>query len=153
MKKLFAVFTLGVMLFSCSQQQNNANNNNHSLSDSLQVLNQQIMDIHDDAMQYNAYLLKLKRMVNQKLDSVLNQPALSDSLRGVSAKLYMADRKMLDWMHGYKTPDYSKDSAISYLLHQKILIDEVHHLTFDAIYAAENVLQIPTAIKQTKHEK
>lgn len=151
MRKSYLIFLFSTLLVACSEQPNNEKNqNNNNLADSLQALNQRIMDIHDDAMQYNAYLLKLKRMINQKLDSLSNQPGISDSLKIISAKLYLADRKMLDWMHGYKTPDYSKDSAISYLNLQKKLIDEVHQLTFDAIFAAENALQIPSAIKQTK---
>ncbi|MFN4082314.1 MAG: hypothetical protein ACK4K9_01650 [Bacteroidia bacterium] len=134
MKRILTLIAL-VLLISCD------NKNATIQLEKNKVLSMQIMQTHDDAMKFNAYILKLKRMVNNQLDSI-GQNSNTDSLKMVSALLYKADRKMLDWMHHYREPNLQHDSAINYLNNQKLLIDEVHNITFEAIKKAEKALNL-----------
>lgn len=124
---LFSIIAL--LFFACNETPNNA-----------KVLDDKIMQIHDEAMAKSSLVLSLKKEINNKIDSTENG-AFKDSLLAISSKLYKADRSMLDWMHGYKTPNLKADSAEKYLTNQLTEINKVYKLTFESIEEAKNILK------------
>ncbi|MCX6186598.1 MAG: hypothetical protein NTU43_06310 [Bacteroidetes bacterium] len=97
------------------------------------------MRLHDEAMSKSSYILKLKKITNNKLDSLSNL-SLKDTFQHLSAELYRADRAMLDWMHQYNEPNMKSDTAEKYLQEQLVEIKKVHTLTFKSIQNAERIL-------------
>lgn len=127
MKNIF-ILVVGLSLFACNNKPSAA-----------QELDNEVMRIHDEAMAQSALVLKLKRTINNQLDSNRNL-AKRVRLQKISAQLYKADRMMLDWMHQYQTPDLSNDTAINYLNIQLNKINEVYSITFESIKEAQSVL-------------
>ena len=125
-KLLFSMIAL--LFFACNEAPNNA-----------QVLDDKIMQIHDESMAKSALVLSLKKEINNQIDSIENG-AFKDSLLVISSHLYKADRSMLDWMHTYKTPNLNADSAEKYLTHQLAEINKVYTLTFESIKEAKAIL-------------
>lgn len=126
-KTLFLIIT--ILLVSCNE-----------LPSKAEVIDKQVMKVHDEAMAKSGYLLSLKKQINNKIDSTENV-VLKDSLQAISSQLYKADRLMLDWMHQYKTPNYKTDTAVTYLNLQLEKINKVHSITFESIKAAEAILK------------
>lgn len=120
---------IALLFFACNETTNNA-----------KVLDDKIMQIHDEAMAKSSLVLSLKKEINNKIDSIENG-AFKDSLLAISSHLYKADRNMLDWMHGYKTPNLKADSAEKYLTNQLIEINKVYRLTFESIKEAKAILK------------
>jgi len=125
----FLYLIILVLFFACNETPNKN-----------KVLDDKIMQIHDEAMAKSSLVLSLKKEINNKIDSTENG-AFKDSLLAISSKLYKADRSMLDWMHGYKTPNLKADSAKNYLTIQLAEINKVHRLTFESIKEAKNILK------------
>jgi len=143
MIKITTVIVLIISLIGCvnnNKRDNVLTNKQQKIYHTNDSLNAIIMQIHDDAMKYNSYILQLKRKVNDKADSV-PQKNIKDSLIAVSALLHIADKKMLDWMHSYQKPDMQQDTSYIYLVKQKQLMETIHTITFDAIKKAENLLK------------
>ena len=118
-----------LLFFGCNGTPNNA-----------KVLDDKIMQIHDEAMAKSALVLSLKKEINNQIDSIENG-AFKDSLLVISSHLYKADRSMLDWMHAYKTPNLNADSAEKYLINQLAEINKVYTLTFESIKEAKAILK------------
>ena len=119
---------IALLFFACNEAPNNA-----------QVLDDKIMQIHDESMAKAALVLSLKKEINNQIDST-NDGQFKDSLLAISSHLYKADRSMLDWMHAYKTPNLKADSAEKYLTHQLTEINKVYSLTFESIKEAKAIL-------------
>ncbi len=119
---------IALLFFACNEAPNNA-----------QVLDDKIMQIHDEAMTKAALVLSLKKEINNKIDST-KDGLFKDSLLAISSHLYKADRSMLDWMHAYKTPNLKADSAERYLTNQLTEINKVYILTFESIKEAKEIL-------------
>lgn len=126
-KLLFSMIAL--LFFACNEAPNNA-----------QVLDDKIMQIHDESMAKAALVLSLKKEINNQIDSI-NDGQFKDSLLAISKHLYKADRSMLDWMHAYKTPNLNNDSAEKYLTNQLVEINKVYRLTFESIKEAKSILK------------
>lgn len=126
-KLLFSIIAL--LFFACNEAPNNA-----------QVLDDKIMQIHDESMAKAALVLSLKKEINNQIDSI-NDGQFKDSLLAISNHLYKADRSMLDWMHAYKTPNLNNDSAEKYLTNQLVEINKVYRLTFESIKEAKSILK------------
>jgi hypothetical protein len=118
-----------LLLFACNETPNNA-----------KILDDKIMQIHDEAMSKSSLVLSLKKEINNQIDSIENG-AFKDSLLIISGHLYKADRSMLDWMHAYKTPNLNADSAEKYLINQLAEINKVYSLTFESIKEAKAILK------------
>lgn len=127
MKKIVVALAC-ISLFACNSKHSEA-----------QLLDNEVMRIHDEAMAQSALVLKLKKAINNHLDSTRNLTERVH-LQKISAQLYKADRMMLDWMHQYQTPDLGNDTAINYLNIQLNKINEVHSVTFESIKEAQSVL-------------
>lgn len=102
-------------------------------------MSEQVMNTHDEAMKFSSLVLKLKRRINDKIDS-LNETNGRDVYQKVSSQLYAADQEMLNWMRNYKEPNLSADTALAYLQseYQKIL--KVKSLTDTSIANAKKLL-------------
>lgn len=103
-------------------------------------IDKEVMQKHDEAMSKSSEVLKLKRQINQKLDSTIEN-GIKDSLLAISVRLYTADKMMLDWMHQYNAPNYETDTAVAYLKIQLEKIKKVHSITFESIKAAKGILK------------
>lgn len=103
-------------------------------------IDKEVMQKHDEAMSKSSEVLKLKRQINQKLDSTFEN-GIKDSLLAISVRLYTADKMMLDWMHQYNAPNYETDTAVDYLKIQLEKIKKVHSITFESIKAAKEILK------------
>lgn len=125
----FLYLIIVLLFFACNETPNNA-----------KVLDDKIMQIHDEAMAKSSLVLSLKKEINDKIDSV-SDGVYKDSLLAISSHLHMADRSMLDWMHGYKTPNLKADSAEKYLTNQLAEITKVYKLTFESINEAKSILK------------
>ncbi|MFA9213026.1 MAG: hypothetical protein ACEQSR_04165 [Candidatus Methylacidiphilales bacterium] len=126
-------FLFGIFVFFIGCQ------NNQSNHFAVQI-DKEVMQKHDEAMAKSSEVLKLKRQINQKLDSTFNQ-VIKDSLQAISVRLYTADKMMLDWMHQYQMPNYETDTAVTYLNLQLEKINKVHSITFESIKAAQDILK------------
>lgn len=126
MKNIF-ILIIGLSLLACNNKPSAA-----------QELDNEVMRIHDEAMAKSALVLKLKKAINNQLDSTRDL-ATRVHLQKISAQLYKADRMMLDWMHQYQTPNLSNDTAINYLNIQLNKINEVYSVTFESIKEAQSV--------------
>ena len=126
-KSLFPIITL--LFFACNEVPNKA-----------KVLDDKIMQIHDESMAKSSLILSLKKEINNQIDST-NDGQLKDSLLAISSHLYKADRSMLDWMHAYKIPNLNVDSAEKYLTNQLTEINKVYKLTFESIKEANAILK------------
>lgn len=102
-------------------------------------MSEQVMNTHDEAMKFSSLVLKLKRRINDKIDS-LNETNGRDMYQKVSSQLYAADQEMMNWMRNYKEPNMSSDTALAYLQseYQKIL--KVKSLTDTSIANAKKLL-------------
>ncbi len=102
-------------------------------------MSEQVMNTHDEAMKFSSLVLKLKRRINDKIDS-LNETNGRDRYQKVSSQLYAADQEMMNWMRNYKEPNMSSDTALAYLQseYQKIL--KVKSLTDTSIENAKKLL-------------
>jgi len=102
-------------------------------------MSEQVMNTHDEAMKFSSLVLKLKRRINDKIDS-LNESNGRDMYQKVSSQLYAADQEMMNWMRNYKEPNMSSDTALAYLQseYQKIL--KVKSLTDTSIANAKTLL-------------
>lgn len=125
----FLYLIILLLFFACNETPNNA-----------KVLDDKIMQIHDEAMSKSSLVLSLKKEINNQIDSIENG-AFKDSLLIISSHLYKADRSMLDWMHAYKTPNLNADSAEKYLINQLAEINKVYSLTFESIKEAKAILK------------
>jgi hypothetical protein len=125
----FLYLIILLLFFACNETPNNA-----------KVLDDKIMQIHDEAMSKSSLVLSLKKEINNQIDSIENG-AFKDSLLIISSHLYKADRSMLDWMHAYKTPNLNADSAEKYLINQLAEINKVYSLTFESIKEAKSILK------------
>lgn len=103
-------------------------------------IDKEVIQMHDEAMSKSSEVLKLKRQINQKLDSTFEN-GIKDSLLAISVRLYTADKMMLDWMHQYNAPNYETDTAVDYLKIQLEKIKKVHSITFESIKAAKEILK------------
>ncbi len=102
-------------------------------------ISEQVMNTHDEAMKFSSLVLKLKRRINDKIDS-LNETNGREVYQKVSSQLYAADQEMMNWMRNYKEPNMSNDTALAYLQieYQKIL--KVKSLTDTSIANAKKLL-------------
>jgi hypothetical protein len=102
-------------------------------------ISEQVMNTHDEAMKFSSLVLKLKRRINDKIDS-LNETNGREVYQKVSSQLYAADQEMMNWMRNYKEPNMSSDTALTYLQgeYQKIL--KVKSLTDTSIANAKKLL-------------
>ncbi|MFY8021733.1 MAG: hypothetical protein ACOVP1_11060 [Bacteroidia bacterium] len=102
-------------------------------------MSEQVMNTHDEAMKFSSLLLKLKRRINDKMDSLPSKND-KDIYQKVSSQLYAADQEMMNWMRNYKEPNMHADTALDYLQseYQKIL--KVKSLTDTSIANAKKLL-------------
>ncbi len=106
-KLLFSMIAL--LFFACNEAPNNA-----------QVLDDKIMQIHDESMAKSALVLSLKKEINNQIDST-NDGQFKDSLLAISSHL-------------------KADSAEKYFTHQLDEINKVYSLTFESIKEAKAIL-------------
>jgi len=100
-------------------------------------LEKEVFAIHDEVMPKISKVLQLRKQIYAAADSSTG-PA-KGSLQQISYALTKADMDMSEWMHQYKEPGYSSDTAISYLLSQKEKISIVSKEINEGIEAALKV--------------
>lgn len=116
-------FILFIALVSaCNTQSNTETIKEKSLSEKL---DSQILAIHDIAMPKISTVLKLRRSIQNKIDT-MPAGASKDSLSQLTFLLSKADNDMMEWMRQYHEPDtLDEASKISYLQSQLPMIEAV----------------------------
>lgn len=124
---VFILFCLIVACNSHSEQQKE-----------MDLLEQQIMETHDEVMPKIGKVLALRKQINLKMDSCGNKDC-QEMLQDISYKLTKADADMMKWMHQYQKPLMS-DTAFVYLKNQQVLIEQVKVQILSSIIAADFIL-------------
>lgn len=124
MKKLLIV---GMLAMACNQHQD------------PNVLDKQLMDLHDEVMKESNQILNLKSKLNTQIDTCSNK-TFRDSLQQASYQLHKADQNMLEWMHHYQEPSIASDTAIAFYQTQIQYMNQLKAETVQAIQKAKNLL-------------
>lgn len=133
-KTLLILALLPLLANSCQGQQSAEN----------ERIREEIIHVHDEAMEKIGYLYELET----RLQAIENQTDTLDKKQKVIeltiANLQQANRTMFDWMHQYQTLAVSKEisSDTRYRIEQLGKIEEVQRLTIKAITAAEELLDM-----------
>lgn len=128
--KTIAIIGLAAALLCCQSKKMNED------------LDKEVMGIHDDVMPRMGEIARLKR----ELQEQLNSPALPSESRRVILiatiqKLDSANQAMMNWMHRYSPlPDSTdEEQARAYLLSEKERIILVKNTMLEAIERAKTV--------------
>ncbi len=124
MKKLAVI---AILAMSCNTQ------------NEAQVLNQQLMDLHDAVMKNSSRVLTLKAKL-QPLIAACTSQSHKDSLQKASAQLHIADQQMLDWMRKYQEPHMESDTAVQFFQAQIAFMNQLNIQTKQSIEQANKLI-------------
>lgn len=91
-------------------------------------LEQQVMAVHDSAMNQMSDIMRLKKQVTAKATQTTEQTAKTKG-ETIARQLGEADRAMMDWMHQYNADTLGKlgqEKAADYLRDQQTKVNAVH---------------------------
>ncbi len=112
------------------------------------LLYDEVIAVHDEIMPKMDDMMKYKKQLSQKIDTLIAQGAdqnkeVIESLKKSVKDLEMANDQMMDWMHQFN-PDFkdmTKKEIMDYLKDQKTKIEQVGQTTSDALTNAEKLLK------------
>lgn len=127
---LLALLTMA----ACQSKTNEHNHADHAQAteagskEPLAKLEQEVMAVHDSAMNQMSDIMRLKKQVTAKASQTSEQGTKS---RGETLKTQLdeADRAMMDWMHQYNGDTLGKldqAKALDYLRDQQTKVNAVH---------------------------
>ena len=95
-------------------------------SGNLEKISQETMDIHDEAMEELADMNRVKRQLQERLESDSSQ-----TITQLITDIEVAHKDMMDWMRDYKAPEgMPTKEAVTYMEDQKAKIsknrDDIH---------------------------
>lgn len=150
MKRFSIPIALAAALTLCAcQQKSNDHDNNHEGHDAQadtneisanQKLYNEVMDVHDEAMERMDKIHALKTSIREKIQKNPNLPKPEkQKLDALYAKLDSANEGMMDWMHKFKPlPDSTgEEKAKQYLVNEMERVTKVRDNMLKAIEAAE----------------
>ncbi|MDN5200622.1 hypothetical protein QQ008_04595 [Fulvivirgaceae bacterium BMA10] len=111
-----------------------------------QALLDETLEIHDDVMPKHHYLLKLKKNLQHRADSLTNLETENaekvDELKALMVDLEDAYQGMSDWMHDFERANegMSHEDIMDYYQHEKEKIQSVREKMLSAISNAEHAL-------------
>ena len=124
MKKIAVI---GMLTLAC-------NHNNDAV-----LLNQQLMDLHDDVMKKSSQVLTLKDKL-QPIIAASTNATYKDSLQKASYLLHRADQQMLNWMRQYQEPNLNADTAIVFYQTQIAFMKQLSSQTSYSINLAKKLI-------------
>lgn len=148
MKRLFHVLAIAfsVALAACQQKSNEHEHDDHAHAhdtaeiSSNQKLYNEVMDVHDEAMEKMDRIHALKTSIREKIQKNPNLPAAErQKLDALYSKLDSANDGMMDWMHKFKPlPDSTgEEKARQYLENEMKRVTKVREDMLEAIKEAE----------------
>ncbi len=125
------LFFLALVLASCAP----------SPEKKVEVLQTEVLALHDSAMAKMGDLYSRRKELAYLKDSVVVQDTLARrSLTNGISDLVRADERMMQWMHGYKSPEGKvPDEALSYLQQEKVKIEEVRRAIAQSLRSADSL--------------
>jgi asparagine synthetase B (glutamine-hydrolysing) len=119
-----------------------------SPADSVALLTDEVMNIHDEAMLKMGDLMKMKRQIRREiahLDSLVQSQAgaeKKEELYSLLTSLNKADSSMMQWMRDYEPDlaDQSRREKLEYLSHEREKIIDVQNQMETSIQEAETYL-------------
>jgi hypothetical protein len=137
------VLCLTVLLANCGKKEHQHEGHNHG--EAIQeesgnnVLDREVMKVHDEAMAKMDEIYKLKQQLKKKFDESASTEQKAEIEKTI-AKLDSADASMMNWMHQYKPfPDsvFGEEKAREYLESEIEKIKKVRQDMLDAIEQAK----------------
>jgi hypothetical protein len=144
LKKTFYFLLCWILIAACGSNNSATNESSEvklSSTDSLkQVLKEEVMVIHDDAMAKMGMLYDLEIAVKNTIDST-NSESVKKAGKVID-KLQTANKDMMDWMKQYKEPEFEdKNKLTQYFEAQMKLITKVKVDTDSSILEANELLE------------
>lgn len=134
-RRLLFMFTMYFMtIFTSCKNQSETKPNNPPLYD-------EVMYIHDKVMPETSHLFELKNEL-KSFENPQNQAFILDKIK----QLDDADEAMMAWMAAFKMPADTA-ATTTYLMQEKIKIQEVHDLIYKALADGQQVLDSLKLIK------
>jgi len=106
----------------------------------VEKLQAETIEIHDEVMPKMDDIMKLKKSLKSKQDSVSSEE--SERIQALIVSLEKADEAMMNWMRNYdpKMEDMSEADKLEYLKNQKAAISDVSEQMKGSISKAKSYL-------------
>lgn len=135
-KILITLLCIAGVLFSCSPE------------DKEKALQEDVIEIHDEAMPLMDELMRQKRRIQFRIDSLrisgeANEEQIEELQKNIR-ELRRADSAMMNWMRQFNAlpaDTVTHEDRIKYLKKEKSRIKKVHEMMVNAIEKAETVRQ------------
>ncbi|MBX2961858.1 MAG: hypothetical protein KF687_05045 [Cyclobacteriaceae bacterium] len=115
-----------VLITSCNQKK--------SEQDTNKMLYNQVMDVHDEVMPSIDELIKLKKILQEKIE---NSPDLvaekREELEQTIESIEAARRGMMSWMREFRPEEFTGDELTSYLEEEMKRVQTVKDNMLDAL--------------------
>ena len=146
MKKIIFLLINCTLIYSC----NNSGKTDpvRAQADSLQ---KQVIDEHDVAMPKAMKIPKLKKEIQQQIDSINKLPtaeqeaaaSYKDKLEILSNDLTLAHEEMQQWMNAFNLDSFSNDPAkrVQYLTDEKKKVTRVKEEVLQSLQKADSVIK------------
>lgn len=148
------LFSLAGLLPSCSQQGDERKERPATTTASEaaaptptaeEQLYQEVMDLHDDAMEQMSLIRRLSRQLKDSIENTgvnpMEQEETINRYRNRLQKLNGADEAMRQWMRRFNYQSVPESEQMAYLQQEKERIEEVDRKIDEAIAAARESLQ------------
>ncbi len=139
MKSLFPIFLLLTIIsvVSCGEKKKSAKD----------LLYDKVIAIHDEIMPKMGDIMKYKKQLSQKMDTLIAEGADQnvesiESLKKTVKDLEISNDEMMNWMHQFNPEfeDMTEKEIMDYLNDQKTKIEKVGKTTSEALTNAEKLL-------------
>ena len=149
--RIFYVYLFCLLWVSCSTSSSEEETHSSAATPQQQQVEQlekTVLDIHDEVMPLMGELVSLKDMLSER-NQILQSSDASEAQDQVIlnemiiSNLDEAHEGMMNWMRSFRKVDPAQDAALSmdYLEQQRLEINEVKEMVFDAIAAANQALE------------
>lgn len=137
MKNLLSLIAISLILFSCENSENKTSDKD--LKPTADSLLKVVMNVHDDIMPQTLVLEKLKKKINNRLDSAEMDSAMNLTYQNTLSSIDTAIIGMRNWMYNFERPSdsLSIQKVVGYYRSQVNIIEKVKKQTFDILPEAE----------------
>ena len=136
MKKLLTLLVLIVTFASCSTQTKQEKPEEKPLKD-------QVMDVHDEVMPKMGQLMKTKKALMAKAETIAaTDAAAAAELISLAEEIDLANEAMMDWMRNFD-PNFTgtEEEVKAYLMKKKQGIDKVAESMSSRLEAGKKALE------------
>lgn len=136
MKKAWILLALPVLLWACSPDKKQKENQ-------ASTLETEVMAVHDEAMAKMGDLYKMRRSLRSLRDTLAVQQTDSATLKALQQQiddLNQADEVMMVWMRNYQAPDsLQQEQTVLYLEQELEKVKRVKIVMDSTLGAAQNM--------------